>query len=100
MIDWHSLALSALWVFGLALVLSTVSFAAYDAGEAGVPLRRYLARPQSVIVIDLGLALACVGFTGGALAHWRSVVWALLALVYLADAVLTWRRRLPRSQRT
>ncbi|MGQ9555898.1 MAG: hypothetical protein ACUVWR_17495 [Anaerolineae bacterium] len=92
MIDWLSLAFSALWILGLALVLATLSFANYQARQAGIRLRQALSTPSFSLPISLGLLLFCLGMSYGTQPLWQRLLWLLLAAAFAYDAFSSWRR--------
>jgi len=90
MIDWYSVSFDALWIFGLGLVVATLSFANYLAGQEKWRFGQALRLPTGRIMIDLGLIFFCVGLTGSIGGTWERVVWAVLALIF---AMRTWQDR-------
>ncbi|MHB0879228.1 MAG: hypothetical protein ACYC5O_24585 [Anaerolineae bacterium] len=92
MIDWVGLAFGALWVFGLALALTTVSVAGWVARERGLRLRRLLAARDYIVPIEVGGALFAVGLAYGGLPWWQTGLWLLVAAAFAYDAIATYRR--------
>jgi hypothetical protein len=88
MIDWYLVGFSALWILGLGLVVAALSFANYQAGQQKWRFRQALEIPACRIMIDLGLVLFCLGWTGSVSSTWEHLLWAVLALVF---AVQTWQ---------
>jgi hypothetical protein len=96
MIDWWGLAHNALWVVGLAVILSACSMASYQAQRAGVRLRQELSRLGFQVLFDAGMTLVCLGLLFSARTWWQQALWGLLALVYVGQVVwLKWRRARP-----
>jgi hypothetical protein len=90
LIDWRMVAFGALWIFGLAVVLSALGFAYYEAARAGEKLRMRLRRLGYQRAVNAGLTLFCVGMIGGADAWWEQVLWGLLAAAF---GYYTWQAR-------
>jgi hypothetical protein len=87
LIDWRLVGLSALWIVGLAVVLSVLGFADY---HAHAERRRFLAtlgRPAYRLATNIGLLLFCLGLFGLSASWWERVIWAILALAFLAYAI-------------
>lgn len=86
MIDWAWVAFTVLWVVGLAFVLATFSFANYLAYHERQRFRQVIARPTLEFVMNLGLALFCLGLVGNAEALWERVLWGILASMFVVQA--------------
>jgi hypothetical protein len=90
MIDWYSVGFDALWIFGLSLVVATLSFANYLARQEKWRFRQALEMPACRMMIDVGLVFFCLGWTGSIPVTWERIVWAVLALLF---GVRTWQNR-------
>ena len=90
LIDWTMVAFGALWIVGLAVILSALGIAYYEARQADEKLRTRLRRPGYQLAVNGGLTLFCLGMIGSAGAWWERVLWALLALAF---AVYAWQNR-------
>jgi len=90
MIDWVSVGFGALWILGLGLVVTALSFANYLASQQKRRFGQVLEMPACRIMIDLGLVFFCLGWTGSVSVVWERIVWAVLALIF---AVRTWQAR-------
>jgi hypothetical protein len=88
LIDWPMVAFGALWIIGLAVILSALGFAYYEAVEAGVRLRERWRLPGYQRALNAGLTLFCLGMIGSAEALWERVLWGLLAAAF---AFYTWQ---------
>ncbi len=88
LIDWPMVAFGALWIVGLAVILSALGFAYYEAGQADEKLRTRLSRPGYQRAMNAGLTLFCLGMIGSADALWERVLWGLLTAAF---AFYTWR---------
>jgi len=69
LIDWRMLLFAALWISGLALLLSASGFAVYSANQTGQRVRKLL----------------------GSRACWEMILWGLLGAAFLVYAVAAWR---------
>jgi len=96
MIDWFEVAFSALWIFGLSMILAAFSYHYWLAGETSRRLRDLVARPSWTLPFSAGMVLTCVGFGYGlADRWWERTIWTALALSYawrLFVAVRQWSR--------
>jgi multisubunit Na+/H+ antiporter MnhB subunit len=90
LIDWPMVAFAALWILGLAVILSALGFATYEAAEAGERLREHWKLPGYQFALNGGLVLFCLGLSGSTGAGWERVLWVLLALAF---AVYAWQSR-------
>jgi multisubunit Na+/H+ antiporter MnhB subunit len=88
LIDWRMLAFAALWITGLAIVLSAVGFGYYEASQANVKLRERMGRSSYQRAVNGGLVLFCLGMLGSSTAWWERVLWGLLAAAF---AFYTWQ---------
>ena len=97
LIDWPMVVFGALWIVGLAVILSALGFAYYEAGQADEKLRKWLRRPGYQRAVNAGLTLFCLGMIGSADAIWERVLWGLLAAAF---AFYTWQagRKADRDQ--
>ena len=91
LIDWRMLLFAALWISGLALLLSASGFAVYSANQTGQRVRKLLGSPRYQSWLNFGLALFCVGLLGSARACWEMILWGLLGAAFLVYAVAAWR---------
>jgi len=91
LIDWRLVGLSSLWILGLALVLSALGVADYRAETQKKRLRGVLGQPAYRLATDGGLVLFCVGLLGLSASWWEGVIWAILALAFLAYTVVAAR---------
>ena len=88
LIDWPMVAFGAIWIVGLAVILSALGFAYYEAVEAGERLRERWRLPAYQRALNAGLTLFCLGMIGSAEAIWEWVLWGLLTAAF---AFYTWR---------
>jgi len=92
LIDWRMVGFAALWITGLAVVLSALGFAYYEAVETGERLRECWRLPGYQLALNGGLALFCLGLSGPAGVWWERFLWVLLALAFAAYAWQSRRR--------
>lgn len=90
MIDWYSVGFGALWILGMGIVTAALSFANYMASQQKRRFRQALEMPAYRIMIDLGLVFFCLGWAGNLSAIWERILWAVLALMFAAQA---WQAR-------
>ena len=85
MIDWFGLFHNALWVLGLAVLLASLSYADWRRRLAQPPvsLRAALGIPRFQAAAGAGLALFCAGIALGGSVWWQTLIWAVLALVFV-----------------
>ena len=93
LIDWPMVGFAALWIVGLAVILSAFGFAYYEAGQAEEKLRTRLRRPAFQRALNAGLTLFCLGMIGSAEALWEQVLWGLLAAAFAFYTWGSWRIR-------
>jgi len=95
MIDWRGVGFGVAWILGLSLCLAVLSFGYYRAYEDRVRLRQVLGRSGYQAALNLGMALFCVGWLDSASTWWEQALWALLAIGFAVQALLTWQRSSP-----
>ena len=94
LINWPMVAFAALWIIGLAVILSALGFAYYEAGQADEKLRARLRRPIFQRALNAGLTLFCLGMIGSADALWERVLWGLFAVAFAFYTWQSWRQAL------
>ena len=92
LIDWRMVGFAALWITGLAVVLSALGFADYHAAMAKSRFREEVARPTYSALINIGLVAFCLGLSGSAGAWWEAALWIALAGTFAAYGVHALRR--------
>jgi len=88
MIDWFSLAPNALWITGLAIALAIVSHASWQAALHHEKLRTWLGQPAYQIFFDLAAVLFCLGMAATSRRAWEIILWSVLAVLFVAQAVI------------
>lgn len=95
MIDWLGLVFSTLWISGLAIALSVLSFAIWQARGAGKSLRLHLGQTSNQVALNLAGLLFCLGLAGSSSRTWEQVLWVVLAVgfaVQIGAASITYFR--------
>jgi hypothetical protein len=92
MINYWNLAANSLWILGLAILLAALSWASWTARTEQVRFRAALSRAGLQQTIDLGLALFCAGLAATSDTWWEQLLWGLLVLAWLTQALLARRR--------
>jgi hypothetical protein len=96
MINLPAVVANALWVLGLSLALTALSWAHYTASQHQTRLRRELDHPAPRTALDAGLLLFCAGLAATSTRWWEralwlalALAWALLALAWAAQIAVT-----------
>ena len=97
LIDWRMVGLAALWIAGLAVILSALGFAAYHATAEGRRFREEVSHPGIVAAINVGLMMFCLGQLGSSQAWWETTIWIALAASF-GGYMLAALRRLRREK--
>ena len=94
LIDWRAVGLAALWISGLAIMLSSLGFAEFRAKSDSTSLRGVLEQVNYQPALGGGLAMFCLGLLGSSESWWEGLAWGLLSaasLAYLAGRLRAWR---------
>lgn len=92
-IDIKTLIGGTLWVLGLAIVLTALSWANYEAQLLHLRFRKALAHPFIQFAINLGLMLFCFGFAIASQHNWERALWVVLAVAWLVQLVWNLRQK-------
>lgn len=87
MINWFNLGANALWVIGCAVILATLSFASWETSLSRQKLAERLKQRSSLLTLNLGGLLICLGAALTRGEWWWIVLWGLLGLAFLIQAV-------------
>jgi hypothetical protein len=87
---WH-IAAHALWIFGLAVLLSVWSFGYYEAQQSGKPVLSFLSKPTYHLGLTVGLVLVFAGLVGVDGRLWARIIWGILLVGAIAWFI--YRRR-------
>ena len=82
LIDWYNLFANALWIVALAISLTALGFAWWEAGAAGASFRSLLGGRGYQTVFNLSGILFSVGVGMTESRAWAQVLWGLLALAF------------------
>ena len=99
LIDWAMVGLAALWIAGLAVILSALGFADYHAAAGGRKFRQEVGRPLYRAAINFGLMLFSMGLIGSSRAWWDAALWGVLAAAFAGYAIHALRRPASRGER-
>ncbi len=86
-IDFRSVLANALWILGLALLLTALSWAYWVAQEEHIRFREAVRRSAFRRAAGAGLAFFCIGLAATADHRWEQILWALLALASIGQTV-------------
>jgi phosphoglycerol transferase MdoB-like AlkP superfamily enzyme len=95
MIDWFNLAANTLWILGLAIALAVVSHAAWQAALNHEKIRTRLAQPGYQRFFDLAAVLFCLGMAATSRRAWEIILWCVLAVLFIGQAVFEKLSRKP-----
>jgi len=87
LIDWKAVGLAALWISGLAVMLSSLGFAEFQARSDSSSVRRVLNQAHYQAALGAGLAMFCLGLLGSSESGWEALAWGLLSAASLAYLV-------------
>ncbi len=93
LIDWKMVAFASLWIVGLAVLLTAISFAYYNTQVRGGRLREELRNSGYQVAINGSLAIFSTGLLGSANTWWERSAWGLLTIAFLYYTVTSWRGR-------
>ncbi len=91
MIDWFNLGANALWVMGCAVVLATLSYTSWEANLSRHKLAERLKQRSTLLSLNLGGLLICLGAALTRGEWWWIVLWGLTGLAFLIQVVLILR---------
>lgn len=89
MINWTNLAFNSLWVFALALALSTLGFARWEAFTQEIKLKQVLQQRHWVIALNVAGSIFTIGMCLIADVLWERIVWGIMALLFLLQLGFT-----------
>jgi len=87
------MATNALWIMGLAVVLAALSYASWLADQRKTRLRRVLNEAVFQVPFAAGMTLTCAGIFFHSRSLLERIAWAVLAVLFAAQGVATWREK-------
>jgi len=90
MIDLFNLAANSLWIFALALVLATLSFARWGARMEGEKLKTVLNRAAWGNSLNLAGIIFCAGLALTTEVWWEQLLWVILGTLFLLQIGMLW----------
>lgn len=91
MIDWFDLFANSLWIMALAIALTTVSSARWEAGIRKKRLSTILSQPGWQTPLNIAGVLFCGGLAATTDVIWERAVWGILAILFVVQLVFTKR---------
>ena len=91
MIDWFGVASSALWIFGLAILLAAVSIAYSLSAGGDASVRQILAQSSCRVATAGGLLFFALGMFSSVEVGWEKVGWAAVILLSLWKGIQAWQ---------
>lgn len=88
MIDWYHLIANALWIFGCALVLATISYASWEASTQKSSFIKFFRQYKIQLTLNGGGALFSLGLAGTTQILWQKILWALISLGFLIQIII------------
>ena len=90
MIDWYGVAVSALWILGLAVLLAALSIAYWSDGGQSKRVRQVLGEPTFRLVTAIGIVLFALGMFLVAEVWWEKGGWLAVIVLAFWESVVTW----------
>ena len=95
MIDWLNLLSNSLWILGLAIGLTVIGVARWEAQEDQQRMRQVLAKPSKQALLDLAGVFFCAGLAATSSSGWEIALWLIMLAMFVLQAVLEIRKKLP-----
>ena len=93
MLNVWGVVTNSLWILGLAVLLTVLSWTHWVASAKGNRIRDKLKQPRTQQALDLGLFLFCAGLATTGRTWWERILWGLLAAVWIFQAWLAGRKK-------
>jgi hypothetical protein len=100
-IDWFNVFSNALWILGLALLLTTFSLAhwlATDRQEKS--LRQSLSAPPCRLTIAAGLTLVALGLMLTMESWWYKIGWVVICVFSIREGVISWQEWFDKTEQS
>jgi len=97
MIDWYNLIANTLWITALALALSVLSYARWEAFAHNQILWKAIKTSRWLVTLSMAGVIFCGGRAALADTFWMQVVWLVLVVAFTTLAAVLWvtRGKLP-----
>lgn len=82
MIDWLNLLFNSIWILALALALSVVSFAYWEAHIGGKKLRALLGQYRYAFPLILAGVVFCLGMAATSAKWWEWIFWEISVILF------------------
>lgn len=92
MIDWYGLFANSLWILGLSIALATLSYASWQASVLRERTVNLLKTSGSLTSFSIAGTLFCAGLATTSDAVIETVIWTILAFLFLIQLVLNARQ--------
>lgn len=93
MMDWLRVSTHALWVFGLAILLTTWSYHRWVAQETKQSIREVGTDRSGKIFFAVGMTFVSVGLALISPTWWQSLLWWAWATFSVWKSVALWRTK-------
>jgi len=87
LIDWKMVGFASLWILGLAVILSTLSFGHYHARTESMKINAVLKRSGYSKAFALGMVMFCIGLAGSSNTWWEITLWLVLGASFLLQSM-------------
>jgi hypothetical protein len=82
-IDWTHLLANALWIFGVSVILATLSYASWQSSIDGEKFSKHLRTPNIQLGLNFGGFLFSAGLTVTTDIIWQKILWGFLSCIFL-----------------
>jgi len=82
MIDWLNLLFNSIWILALALALSVVSIAYWEAQIGGKKLRALLGQYRYALPLILAGVVFCLGMAATSAKWWEWIFWEISVVLF------------------
>ncbi len=83
MIDWWNVFYNALWIIGLAIIVTAFSYNDWQAYQSGIKLRSQLKAVAFQLPLSIGLMLVSLGLALLVAAWWERLLWLVFAGLFM-----------------
>lgn len=82
-IDWFSVAINSLWIFGLAILLASFSYHYWLSTAEKRPFRAQFSAPAFLTPVWIGFSFIGLGLIGTSQSWWETGIWTFFTLLSL-----------------